>query len=74
MKIDASKSSYKILSKLSDLIKQPSLNYFEDTEIEEGKAYYYRVRAYVEKKGVKTYGQISAIESNGYDGQIKSKY
>lgn len=49
-------------------------NYFEDTEIEEGKAYYYRVRAYVEKKGVKTYGQISAIESNGYDGQIKSKY
>lgn len=32
LKIDASKSSYKILSKLSDLVKQPSLNYFEDTE------------------------------------------
>lgn len=32
LKIDASKSSYKIWSKLSDLVKQPSLNYFEDAE------------------------------------------
>lgn len=30
LKIEASKSSYKIWSKLSDLVKQPSLNYFED--------------------------------------------
>lgn len=49
-------------------------NYFEDTQIEDGKVYYYRVRAYVEKKGVKTFGQVSAIESNGYDATVKSKY
>ena len=49
-------------------------NYFEDTQVEQGKAYYYRVRAYVEKKGIKTFGQVSAIESNGYDATVKSKY
>lgn len=32
LKIDAEKSSYKVWSKLSDLVNQTSLNYFEDAE------------------------------------------
>ena len=47
---------------------------FDDTEIEPGMIYYYKVRAFVKKGDKKLYGQFSPIESNGYSSRIKSKY
>jgi hypothetical protein len=49
-------------------------NYFEDTEVEQGVTYYYRVRAYVMKNGKRVYGQLSPVESNGFNARVKSKY
>lgn len=49
-------------------------NTFDDVDIEPEVIYYYRVRAYVQKGENKVYGQLSPIESNGYNSRVKSKY
>lgn len=49
-------------------------NTFADADIEPKIVYYYRVRAYIQKGENKIYGQLSPIESNGYNARVRTKY
>ena len=71
-------SGYVVYRKAEDevykMYPEVKKNYFEDTEVEPGVTYYYRVRAYVLKNGKRVYGQLSPVESNGFNARVKSKY
>ena len=71
-------SGYVIYRKTDDevykMYPEVKKNYFEDREVEKGATYYYRVRAYVIKNNKRIYGQMSLVESNGFNARVKSKY
>ena len=71
-------SGYVIYRKTDDevykMYPEVKKNYFEDREVKKGVTYYYRVRAYVIKNNKRIYGQLSLVESNGYNARVKSKY